>query len=73
MTGSGSRISRGAQMLRKRQSSLSGSSSLAVGARAKAGPVCMQIGANVVASRTPFHTTTGCGGFQRRSPIGGAA
>ena len=34
---------------------------------------CMQRGPNCVAWRTPVQFLTGCGGFQRRSPTGGAA
>ena len=34
---------------------------------------CIQRGPNLTASRTPFQFLTGCGGFQRRSPTGGAA
>src|SRR6185295_9097450 len=34
---------------------------------------CMQLGAKSVACLTPCHATAGCGFFQRRSPVGGAA
>ncbi len=37
------------------------------------GPGWRALGANWVASRTPFHSAGGCGGFHRRSPVGGAA
>src|SRR6188508_384767 len=33
----------------------------------------MQLGANAFAARTPCQETTGCGFFQRNSPVGGAA
>ena len=34
---------------------------------------CMHRAPNWSALRTPFQFLTGCGGFQRRSPTGGAA
>src|SRR6185503_11424677 len=34
---------------------------------------CMQLGAKSVACLTPCHAVGGCGFFQRRSPVGGAA
>src|SRR3989442_1769376 len=34
---------------------------------------CMQRGPNPPAFRTPFQGLTGCGAFQRNSPMGGAA
>src|SRR5512142_2544346 len=34
---------------------------------------CMQMGPNLLASRTPLHLAAGCGARQRRSPTGGAA
>src|SRR5690348_7637325 len=34
---------------------------------------CMQRGPKRSALRTPVHAATGCGGFQRNAPIGGAA
>src|SRR4051812_36235670 len=33
---------------------------------------CTQTGPNASALRTPFDGATGCGGFQRRGPTGGA-
>src|SRR5260221_14398802 len=35
--------------------------------------VCMQAEPNLSAARTPDHGLMGCGDFQRRSPMGGAA
>src|SRR6185503_19496917 len=34
---------------------------------------CMQMGPNLLASRTPLQLAAGCGARQRRSPTGGAA
>ena len=34
---------------------------------------CGQLGPNCVAARTPFHERAGCGGRQRRLPVGDAA
>ena len=34
---------------------------------------CMQLGAKSLAIFTPCHAMTGCGFFQRSSPVGGAA
>src|SRR5690606_36010398 len=36
-------------------------------------PACAQSAQNLLASRTPSHAATGCGGRQRYSPTGAAA
>jgi hypothetical protein len=56
----------GAQIFRKRQSS-----EKVVLEPGKL--LCGQLAHSLVASRTSFHGTTGCGGRQRFSPTGGAA
>src|SRR5215510_9521875 len=49
-----------------------GSGSDAYGDPAGSGS-CTHFGPNVSTFLTPAHATTGCGGFHRRSPTGGAA
>ncbi len=59
----------GAQTLRKRQSSLP----LDAASVFQLASIWAHVAPYSPASRTPCHGSTGAGGFQRRSPTGGAA
>src|SRR5258708_42771 len=59
-------------MLRLRQSSPGWASRMNCRMSPKTS-VCMQAEPNLSAARTPDHGLVGCGDFQRRSPMGGAA
>jgi len=58
----------GVQTFRVRQSSL-----VPAGSGVKNAVVCGHDGPKAVASRTPSHGATGCGGRHRSGPTGGAA
>src|ERR1700677_643680 len=60
----------GAYTFRKRQSSLGPSSWKIMSSKTG---FCAQCAPYFVASRRPLHSAGGCGAFQRRSPVGGAA
>src|SRR6516162_3403497 len=63
----------GVQTFKYKQSSLIGLSGRSRKIMSEKTGNCMQRDPNSLAFRTPFQGRTGCGAFQRNSPMGGAA